>query len=160
VTDQSGLTIPPDQLEFDIYTNPRRRLSCQGKAAYPPIPFPPTKGFCPTADMLEQTWANMLGQQLPVLPPLNDFWDALPEIFSWMTGAAEIAQRGFISHDPGETPVISRVLPLYIPIRSRSIFRSARDPQRLRRASLLSSRSHERRDRDFTGLHAAIPRAN
>jgi WYL domain len=71
--------------------------------------------------VLEQTWADMLGHQLPVLPPLNDFWDALPEIFSWMAGAAELPQRGFIRHDPGETPVISRVLPLHIPIRSRSI---------------------------------------
>jgi hypothetical protein len=38
-----------------------------------------------------------------------------------MTGATEIPQRGFIRPDPGETPVISRVLPLHIPIRSRSI---------------------------------------
>jgi predicted nucleotidyltransferase component of viral defense system len=222
VTDQSGLTIPPDQLEFDIYTNPRGRLSCQGKVAYrgpisptsggwpkikldltadeklvlpavrrevfhpytdrpeegfwiscyayeeafgekvralgertrprdlydvvnlyrhvdtrpsaavlhdvlqqkcayKGIPVPTYEGLLSHRDMLEQTWANMLGHQLPVLPPLNDFWDALPEIFSWMTGAAELPQRGFIRHDPGETPVISRVLPLHIPIRSRSI---------------------------------------
>ncbi len=222
VTDESGLAIPPDQLEFDIYTNLRGRLSCQGKVAYrgpvsptsggwpkikldltadeklvlapvrreifhpysdkpqegiwincyayeeafgekvralgertrprdlydvvnlyrhvdtrptvavlrdvlqqkcayKGIPIPTYEGLLSSRDMLEQTWANMLGHQLPVLPPLNDFWGALPEIFSWMTGAAEIPQRGFIRHDPGETPVISRVLPLHIPIRSRSI---------------------------------------
>jgi len=30
VTDQSGLNIPADQLEFDIYANPRGRPNCQG----------------------------------------------------------------------------------------------------------------------------------
>src|SRR5579864_9710043 len=34
VTDQSGLTVPADQLEFDIYDNPRDRPNCQGKVAY------------------------------------------------------------------------------------------------------------------------------
>jgi hypothetical protein len=29
----------------------------------------------------------MLGHQLPVLPPFNSFWDALPEVFSWLEGA-------------------------------------------------------------------------
>ncbi len=33
VTDQSGLNISPDQLEFDIYNNPRGRLNCQAKIA-------------------------------------------------------------------------------------------------------------------------------
>jgi Nucleotidyl transferase AbiEii toxin, Type IV TA system len=46
VTDQSGLPIPPDQLEFDIYTNPRGRLSCQGKVAYRG-PVSPTSGGWP-----------------------------------------------------------------------------------------------------------------
>jgi hypothetical protein len=34
VTDQSGLTIPADQLEFDTYDNPRGRPNCQGKIPY------------------------------------------------------------------------------------------------------------------------------
>jgi hypothetical protein len=34
VTDQSGLTAPADQLEFDMYDNPRGRPNCQGKVAY------------------------------------------------------------------------------------------------------------------------------
>jgi predicted nucleotidyltransferase component of viral defense system len=225
VTDQCGLTVPPDHLEFDIYINPknpRQRPSCQGKIAYRG-PVSPTSGGWPkikldlTADerlvlpavrrevfhpysdrpaeglwincyayeeafgekmralgertrprdlydvvnlyrhtdtrpsasvlrdvlqqkcaykdipvptydgllshhpALEQMWADMLGHQLPVLPPLNDFWDALPEIFAWITGAAEIPQRGFIRHDPGETPVIARVLPMGVPVYARSI---------------------------------------
>src|SRR5437899_12312486 len=35
VTEQSGLNIPADQLEFDIYDNSRGRPNCQGKIAYP-----------------------------------------------------------------------------------------------------------------------------
>jgi predicted nucleotidyltransferase component of viral defense system len=46
VTDQSGLAIPADQLEFDIYTNPRGRLSCQDKVAYRG-PVSPTSGGWP-----------------------------------------------------------------------------------------------------------------
>jgi predicted nucleotidyltransferase component of viral defense system len=224
VTDQCGLALPPERLSFDTYTNPRGRLSCQGKIAYrgpispasnsggwpnikldltaderlvlPPvrrevfhpytdkpeegiwincyayeeafgekmralgertrprdlydvvnlyrhtdtrpsasvlldvlrqkcayknIPVPTYDGLLSRRTALEQMWEDMLGHQLPVLPPLNDFWDALPEIFSWMTGAAAPPQRGFIRHEAGETPVISRILPMAVPMRSRPI---------------------------------------
>jgi Nucleotidyl transferase AbiEii toxin, Type IV TA system/WYL domain len=91
------------------------------KCAYKNIPVPTYDGLLSHRAALEQMWKDMLSHQLPVLPPLNDFWEALPEIFSWMTGVAEIPQRGFIRHDPGETPVISRVLPMSVPMRSRPV---------------------------------------
>ena len=34
VADESGLVLPNDQLSFDIYKNPRVRVSCQGKVGY------------------------------------------------------------------------------------------------------------------------------
>ena len=34
VAEQSGLTIPADQLEFDVYTNDRGRPNCQGKTEH------------------------------------------------------------------------------------------------------------------------------
>jgi len=34
VSEQSGLDVAAEQLEFDIYRNPRGRLNCQGKIAY------------------------------------------------------------------------------------------------------------------------------
>ena len=34
VAEQSGLTLPADQIGLDIYTNPRGHLSCQGKIGY------------------------------------------------------------------------------------------------------------------------------
>ena len=221
VTEQSGLTIPPDQLDFDIYANPRGRKSCQGKiayrgpvsptsggwpkikldltaderlvlpavrrevfhpytdrpaeglwvncyayeeafgeklralgertrprdlydvvnlyrhtdtrpsasvlrdvlqqkCAYKAIPVPTIDALIPHRPALEQMWKDMLAHQLPVLPPLNDFWDALPEIFAWIMGAAEIPRRAHIPHGAGETAVIARILPMGVPLRSRS----------------------------------------
>jgi predicted nucleotidyltransferase component of viral defense system len=46
VTDQSGLNVPGDQLEFDIYDNPRGRPNCQAKIAYRG-PVSPTSGGWP-----------------------------------------------------------------------------------------------------------------
>jgi predicted nucleotidyltransferase component of viral defense system len=46
VTEQSGLNIPADQLEFDIYDNSRGRRNCQGKIAYRG-PVSPTSGGWP-----------------------------------------------------------------------------------------------------------------
>jgi predicted nucleotidyltransferase component of viral defense system len=221
VTEQSGLTIPANQLEFDIYDNSRGRPNCQGKVAYrgpisptsggwpkikldltadenlvlPPVrrevfhpysdrpeggiwancyayeeafgeklralgertrprdlydvvnlyrhtdsrptaavlldvlrqkcdykalPVPTLQTLAPHRPALEATWADMLSHQLPILPPLNDFWDALPDIFNWLMSGAPIPQRALIQSGVGEVPVSTRVLPMNIPPRSRS----------------------------------------
>jgi predicted nucleotidyltransferase component of viral defense system len=221
VTEQSGLNVPSDQLEFDIYDNARGRQNCEGKIAYRG-PVSPTSGGWPkirldlTADerlvlpsvrrevfhpytdrpeggiwancyayeeafgeklralgertrprdlydvvnlyrhidnrptaavlldvlrqkcdykeiplpsfqalgahrpALETMWSDMLSHQLPTLPPLDDFWDALPEIFNWLLGGAPVQQREIIQRGVGELPVITRMLPMNIPLRSRS----------------------------------------
>jgi predicted nucleotidyltransferase component of viral defense system len=224
VNDQSGLSIPSDQLDFDIYTNTRGRLSCQGKIAYrgpisptsisggwpkikldltadeklvlspikqevfhpysdrlendfqvncyryeeafgekiralgertrprdlydvvnlyrhidtrpntsvlrdvlqqkcsyKGIPVPTYEELLSHRAALEQTWTHMLGHQLPNLPPLNDFWNTLPEIFTWIASESNPPQRKFIRYDAKETPIITRILPLHIPVRTRSI---------------------------------------
>jgi hypothetical protein len=46
---------------------------------------------------LETEWANMLGHQLPALPPFEDFWQELPNIYNWLDGRLV----------PQELPVIS-----------------------------------------------------
>jgi predicted nucleotidyltransferase component of viral defense system len=33
---------------------------------------------------MEAEWENMLGHQLPMLPPLENFWQELPILFSWL----------------------------------------------------------------------------
>lgn len=47
----------------------------------------------PTMDALEHSpnkeeligeWENMLAHQLPALPPFEDFWDAIHEVFDWL----------------------------------------------------------------------------
>jgi predicted nucleotidyltransferase component of viral defense system len=216
VTEQSGLIIPADQLDFDIYENPRGKPNCQGKIAFrgpvsptssgwpkikldltadeklvlpsvsrevfhpysdrpeggiwancyayeeafgeklralgertrprdlydvvnlyrhsdsrptatvllhvlrqkcehKAIPVPTFASLVPHRDSLDATWSDMLSHQLPVLPPLNDFWDALPEIFNWLASGAPVPQRAFIQRGIGETPVYTRTLPTRIP---------------------------------------------
>lgn len=222
VADASGLTVPVDQLRFDIYTNPRGRRSCQGKIGYRG-PVSPTSGsggwpkikldltaderlvlppvlrevFHPYADRpddglwincyayeeafgekvralgertrprdlydvinlyrhgdsrpsaavlravltqkcayksvpvptlvtlephradLEAMWDSMLSHQLPVLPPVADFWAALPEVLDWIAGGEEAPQRARIAPSQSETTIRSRVLPMAIPLRAR-----------------------------------------
>ncbi len=36
-------------------------------------------------------WENMLRHQLPELPPFDDFWSVLPEMFAWLEGTAKIS---------------------------------------------------------------------
>lgn len=223
VADESGLTIPADQLDFDLYTNPRGRRSCQGKVgyrgpvsptsgsggwpkikldltadeklvlpavrrgvfhpysdrpedglwincyayeeafaekiralgertrprdlydvvnlyrhgdsrpspavlrdvltqkcAYKSIPLPSVESLRPHRADLEAMWENMLGHQLPVLPPLADFWAALPEIFDWIMGGEEVPHRTRIAPGGGEITIRSRVLPMAVPHRARA----------------------------------------
>lgn len=35
---------------------------------------------------LNSGWANMLAHQLPILPPVDDFWQELPYVFDWLYG--------------------------------------------------------------------------
>ena len=37
---------------------------------------------------LESEWANMLGHQLPVLPPFEQFWEEAKVLFQWLEGEA------------------------------------------------------------------------
>ncbi|MGH7479893.1 MAG: WYL domain-containing protein [Candidatus Methylomirabilales bacterium] len=66
-------------------------------------------------------WQNMLGHQLPALPPVADFWDTLPEIFNWIMNGAEAPQRPHIELSSGEIAVRSRALPMGVPIGARSV---------------------------------------
>lgn len=90
------------------------------KCAYKAIPVPTLQTLVPHRPALEAMWSDMLSHQLPVLPPLNDFWDALQEIFNWITSGAPIPQRALIQRGIGEVPVRTRALPMNIPLRSRS----------------------------------------
>ena len=90
------------------------------KCEYKAIPVPTFQSIIPNRQALEGMWSDMLSHQLPVLPPLSDFWDALPEIFTWITSGAPIPQRALIQHGAGEIAIRSRVLPMGVPLPSRS----------------------------------------
>jgi DNA-directed RNA polymerase subunit RPC12/RpoP len=90
------------------------------KCTYKAISVPTFQSLIPHREALEAMWSDMLSHQLPVLPPLNDFWDALPEIFTWMISGAPVPQRALIQHGAGEVAVRTRVLPMGVPLRSRS----------------------------------------
>jgi hypothetical protein len=92
----------------------------QQKCAYKAIPVPTFESLVSHRQSLETMWSDMLAHQLPVLPPLRDFWEALPEIFTWILRGTEVPQRALIQHGASETPVRTRVLPIGVPLRSRS----------------------------------------
>lgn len=53
-------------------------------------------------DELESEWANMLGHQLPALPPLEQFIGELPTLFAWLHGEADPAPLPAIPIEPDE----------------------------------------------------------
>ena len=90
------------------------------KCAYKGIPLPSVESLLPHRADLEAMWESMLGHQLPVLPPVADFWAALPEVFSWIMGGEETPQRTQIAPSSGEITIRSRVLPVAVPHRARA----------------------------------------
>lgn len=54
-----------------------------------PVPTLDTVIKAETRAELESEWNNMLGHQLPELPPLDSFIDALAELFGWLEGVTE-----------------------------------------------------------------------
>ena len=90
------------------------------KCAYKGIPLPSVESLLPHRADLEAMWESMLGHQLPVLPPVADFWAALPEVFGWIMGGEEVPQRTQIAPSSGEITIRSRVLPVAVPLRARA----------------------------------------
>ena len=107
-----GDTRPSAGLLLDVLTK---------KCAYKGIAVPTFDSLLPHKQDLEQMWRSMLSHQLPVLPPVADFWAALPEVFLWINGrtaAPELALTP-IAAGVAETTIRARVLPRSIPPRMR-----------------------------------------
>lgn len=62
------------------------------KCAYKNIERPNFTAMATYKDALERNWEPMLAHQLPSLPPLDVYWEALPEFFDWLEGAVEVAR--------------------------------------------------------------------
>lgn len=89
----------------------RLREVLEQKCAYKGIPVPTLESLEPHRADLEVMWENMLGHQLPALPPVAEFWAALPEVFDWLTGATEAPPLDPMTFDPG-TSVLHEEAPL------------------------------------------------
>lgn len=89
------------------------------KCAYKGIFLPSLDSLEPHRSDREAMWDNMLGHQLPVLPPVADFWAALPELFVWIMGREEVPQPPTITAGATETTNRTRELPRGIPMRTR-----------------------------------------
>ncbi len=51
-----------------------------------PIPTLESIRTSPNKSELVSEWKNMLGHQLQALPPFEEFWNELPNIFNWLSG--------------------------------------------------------------------------
>jgi hypothetical protein len=63
----------------------------QQKCTFKNIGFPRFEALAVFQEELIAEWGNMLGHQLPALPPVECFWDALPEFFGWLGGTRALA---------------------------------------------------------------------
>jgi predicted nucleotidyltransferase component of viral defense system len=105
-----GDTRPSAALLLDVLTK---------KCAYKGIALPSLESLEPHRSDLETMWDNMLGHQLPVLPPVADFWAALPEVFIWIMGGEEVPRPVAITAGAAEVTIRTRELPRGIPTRTR-----------------------------------------
>lgn len=58
------------------------------KCKYKAIPLPTMELMAkhPKLHELESEWGNMLSHQVPMLPPREQFWQELPNMFAWLHG--------------------------------------------------------------------------
>lgn len=69
---------------------------------------------------VEGAWAHMLDHQLPSLPPVAAFWDALPEFFRWLLGGEAPPAPGSYQLGKGESVIRERTLRIPVGGRTQS----------------------------------------
>ncbi len=74
---------------------------CESKGV--PVPTLELLEGSPHRAELESEWANMLAHQLPALPPLEHYWERLPELFTWLDGELEVEPLAAVAGGAGET---------------------------------------------------------
>lgn len=82
------------------------------KCAFKDMEVPKRQDLDGHRDDLVGGWTTMLAHQLPSLPPVETFWEALDEFFIWLLGG-EVAQIpvAYVMN-PGETLIRERTLSL------------------------------------------------
>ncbi len=77
------------------------------KCEFKGIPEPDPASLQLFREEMESDWEVMLGHQLPAVPPIESFWSALPEFFSWLQTGIAPASPSRIPLDPDEGVVIA-----------------------------------------------------
>ena len=77
----------------DLRMYPNGFAPCSEKCAAKNMAIPTANDFSgsPLLAELESEWSNMLGHQLPSLPPLAPFLEELPNLFAWLAGDVQEA---------------------------------------------------------------------
>ena len=57
------------------------------KCEFKGIQVPNPASLQPFREEMESDWEVMLGHQLPAVPPIESFWSAIPELFTWLHGS-------------------------------------------------------------------------
>lgn len=69
------------------------------KCDFKGIPLPTLESLMPFKERLSAEWSDMLSHQLPQLPSLESFWQALSEFFEWLTSNTD--NRMHLPNYPG-----------------------------------------------------------
>jgi predicted nucleotidyltransferase component of viral defense system len=94
---------PPAAVLLDVL-----RQKCEFKG----IAVPVLATLAPHRPDLEGGWGTMLAHQLPALPPVEAFWDALAGFFAWLEGGAAPEQPAAYTSAAGEELIQERTLRL------------------------------------------------
>jgi predicted nucleotidyltransferase component of viral defense system len=80
------------------------RSALEEKCAVKEIAVPIAADFSDAArtEELRAEWENMLAHQLPALPPVEDFLDALPALFGWLDGTVPVQELPPIAYAQDE----------------------------------------------------------
>lgn len=90
------------------------------KCDFKGISVPKAEDLDPFRADLEAAWDSMLRHQLPALPPLDSFWDALPEFFDWLESGRAPRIPASYTAAPGETILRERTLRMPVAPRLQS----------------------------------------
>jgi predicted nucleotidyltransferase component of viral defense system len=104
---------------INLYRNTEARPSpavllevLRQKCEYKGIELPKAADLDPHRNDLEAGWEHMLRHQLPALPPVQSFWDVLPEFFAWLESGLAPAIPASYAAAAGETILRERTLRL------------------------------------------------
>ena len=90
------------------------------KCDFKGIAVPQLTDLEPHRGDVEGSWGHMLDHQLPSLPPVASFWEALPEFFRWLLGGEALDTPAAYRMAEGESVIRERTLRIPVGGRSQS----------------------------------------